>query len=180
MITLVLSTMALADDIDSVVTKIEAKYTDVDSISATFTQETSNVMLNTPFTQEGVLAIARPSLLHWEISAPMEQHYYADKEKITVWTPSQNQAIISANQANSNDVSALLTNLNELRNRYKIELVSSEDNLLHLQLSSEKLDGDIQLWFSENDFILRQVQVNTPNANTKAQLIKFQILCANK
>ena len=91
-------------------------------------------------------------------------------EKITVWTPSQNQAIISSNQENSHDVSALLTNLNELKSKYNIELLDKEDELIHLKLSSEKLDGEIQLWFSENDYILRQVLVNTSNAKTKVVL----------
>jgi len=167
---ILLTTFSFADDINGYIDNIEAKYTDVSSLSATFTQETSNVMLSTPFVQEGRLSIARPHYLHWKIATPMEQHFYADKEKITVWTPSQNQAIISSNQEQSHDVSALLTNLNDLKKRYKIELIDTENGQFHLKLSSEKMDGEIQLWFTENDYILRQVQVSTKNSNTKVTL----------
>ncbi len=170
MIFIYLSSLSFADDIDSYINNIEAKYTDVSSITATFVQETSNVMLATPFVQEGRLSLARPHYLHWKISTPMEQHFYADQEKITVWTPSQNQAIISSNQEQSNDVSSLLTNLNDLRNRYKIELVDTQNDQFHLKLSSEKMDGHIQLWFTENDYILRQVKVTTKNSNTMVTL----------
>ena len=32
------------------------------------------------------------------VQKPMEQHFYADAEKITIWSPVQNQVIISSNQ----------------------------------------------------------------------------------
>jgi outer membrane lipoprotein-sorting protein len=165
-----LTAFSFANEVDTYIDNIEVKYRDVQSLSATFTQETSNVMLKSPYLQKGTFALSRPHFLHWEVTSPLEQHYYADKDKITVWTPSQNQAIISSNQETSHDVSTLLTNLNELKTKYNIELLDNENEQIHLKLSSEKLDGDIELWFTQKDYLLNQVLVQTSNAKTKVIL----------
>ena len=165
-----LTAFSFADEVDTYINSIEVKYRDVQSLSATFTQETSNVMLQTPYLQQGTFALSKPHFLHWEVTSPLEQHYYADKDKITVWTPSQNQAIISSNQETSHDVSSLLTNLNELKTRYNIVLLDKENDQIHLKLSSDKLDGEIELWFTQKDYVLNQVMVNTSNAKTKVIL----------
>lgn len=173
---------AFAQDIDTHLVQIEKKYKDVQGLRADFTQETSNAMLKKPMVQEGTLTVSRPGLLHWRIDKPMEQHYYADKDKITVWTPSQNQAIISSNQEKSTDISNLLTNLNALRDQYKIELVDEENKQVHLKLSGKDAntatgmgDGSIQLWFSQSEYVLQQVLVDTPNASTKVTFQEVRI-----
>ena len=174
---------AFAQNIDTHLVQIEKKYKDVQGLRADFTQETSNAMLKKPMVQEGTLTVSRPGLLHWRIDKPMEQHYYADKEKITVWTPSQNQAIISSNQEKSTDISNLLTNLNALRDQYEIELVDEENKQVHLRLSGKNAnsantmgEGSIQLWFSQSEYVLQQVLVDTPNASTK---VTFQEVSIN-
>ena len=80
-----LTALSFADEVDTYIENIEGKYRDVQGLSASFTQETSNVMLTTPYEQKGTFALSRPHFLHWEVITPLEQHYYADKDKITVW-----------------------------------------------------------------------------------------------
>lgn len=159
--------LAHADNLDQHLAAIEMKYKDVVGIQANFKQETGNEFLPAPFVQEGKLSIEKPSNLHWEFNLPMEQHYYADVEKITVWTPSQNQALISSNQAQSQQLTSLLTDLSGLKSKYKIALVSEEDSKVQLSLQSEKMEGKIQLWFSQTEYVLQEVLIETSNATTK-------------
>ena len=40
-----------------------------------------------------------------------------------------------------------------IHRKIELELIDTENKQLHIKLSSEKMDGDIQLWFTENDYI---------------------------
>ena len=93
----------------------------------------SNDLIPSLLGSRRVLNISRPAALHWKVERPMEQHFYADAESITVWTPSTNQAIITANQQ-TDDISALLTDIGGLRDKYFVQLVEIE-----LQISSSSL-----------------------------------------
>ena len=166
---------AHADNLDAHLTEIEKKYKDVTAIQANFKQETSNEFLPAPFVQEGQLSIAKPSNLHWEFQSPMEQHYYADAEKITVWTPSQNQALISSNQEQSEQLTSILTDLSGLKKKYNIQLVDEKDEKLHFSLQSEKLDGKIQIWFSQKEYVLQEVLVETSQATTKLSFQEMKL-----
>ncbi len=167
--------LAHADNLDVHLTKIEEKYKGVKAIQAKFKQETSNEFLPAPFVQEGQLSIAKPSNLHWEFQSPMEQHYYADSEKITVWTPSQNQALISSNQEQSEQMTSILTDLSGLKDKYNIQLVDEKNERLHFSLKSAKTEGKIQLWFSQKEYVLQEVLVETSQATTKLSFAEMNL-----
>jgi outer membrane lipoprotein-sorting protein len=171
----------LANPLDAHLKEIEIKYKDVQGISATFVQETSNDLIPKPVVQEGVLNISRPSALHWKVEKPMEQHFYADAQSITVWTPSSNQAIITANQQ-SDDISALLTDIGGLRDKYVIQLVEMPEtsDMVQFSLAAKEqtagMDGELKLWFSTVDYTLKEILVDSPNAKTK---LTFNALTLN-
>ena len=167
--------VAQAGDLDQYLGEIEKKYKDVTALQASFKQETSNEFLPAPFVQEGELSISKPSLLHWAFRSPMEQHYYADAEKITVWTPSQNQALISSNQEQSEQLTSILTDLSSLKEKFNIQLVDEKEDRLHFSLQSEKLDGKIQLWFSQKEYVLQEVLVETSQATTKLSFAEMTL-----
>jgi outer membrane lipoprotein carrier protein len=166
---------AFAGTVDQYLGEIEKKYTGVEALQASFTQETKNELLPTAFVQQGKLSLAKPSKLHWNISSPMEQHYYADAEKLTVWTPSTNQAIISSNQSQSDEMTSLLTNLNKLKDKYDIRLLDEEAEKIHLSLTSEAQNAKIELWFSQTGYVLETIVVETANATTKLQFTDLQL-----
>ena len=110
----------------------------------------------------------------------MEQHFYADSEKITVWSPAQNQVIITPNQQ-SDDISALLTDLPALREKYLIQLINDGDDStqVHFSLSPNNsqsdLQGGLELWFSKETYILQKVEVNSPQAKTTVQFSSLNL-----
>lgn len=173
--TLLSFNLAHADNLDQYLGEIEKKYKDVTAIQANFKQETSNEFLPAPFVQEGQLSIQKPSNLHWEFQSPMEQHYYADAEKITVWTPSQNQALISSNQEQSEQLTSILTDISRMKEKFNIQLVDEKDEKLHFSLKSEKIDGKIQLWFSQKEYVLQEVLVETAQATTKLSFAETKL-----
>lgn len=178
---LTMMNFGLANPLDTHLKEIETKYRDVQGISARFVQETSNELIPKPVVQEGVLNISRPSVLHWKVERPMEQHFYADTESITVWTPSTNQAIITVNQQ-TDDISALLTDIGGLRDKYLIQLVEMPEVSDTVQFSlapKEKtsgMEGELKLWFSTVDYTLKEILVDSPNAQTK---LTFKALTLN-
>lgn len=164
-----------AGDVDSYLGEIEAKYKDVKALKVNFTQETSNEFLPAPYIQEGKLSLAKPSNLHWNITSPVEQHYYVDAEKLTVWNPAQNQAIISSNEAQNSEITSLLTNLSKLKEQYKIQLVDEEAERIHFKLQSQELQGELELWFSQKELFLEEITVKTSNATTKLKFSAFDL-----
>jgi outer membrane lipoprotein-sorting protein len=178
-----LSSMAFANPLDEHLAKIEQTYKDVKGIEAKFVQETSNAFLPKPMVQEGALYIAKPSQLHWEFQTPLEQHFYADAEKITVWSPVQNTVLISPNLQND-DVSAILTDLSGLKDKYLIQLIEDASNPQWVQFSlspkDEKGDsalaqGDFTLAFDSQAYLLSQVIVKTENATTTLKFAEMTL-----
>ena len=110
----------------------------------------------------------------------MEHHFYADSENITVWSPAQNQVIITPNQQ-SDDISALLTDLPGLREKYLIQLINDGDDStqVHFSLSPNNpqsdLQGGLELWFSKETYILQKVEVNSPQAKTTVQFSSLNL-----
>jgi outer membrane lipoprotein-sorting protein len=172
--------IGFANPLDEHLDKISDKYKGVTGIRASFIQETSNPFLPKPVVQEGFVHISKPSLLHWEFQKPMEQHFYADAEKITIWSPVQNQVIISSNQQND-DISALLTDLPSLQEKYVIQLVETEEtpNLVQFSLQSKEenplAQGDFSLWFDKTNYILQRVVVKTENALTTVKFANMSL-----
>lgn len=172
--------IGFANPLDEHLDEISEKYKGVTGITASFVQETSNPFLPKPVVQEGFVHISKPSLLHWEFQKPMEQHFYADAEKITIWSPVQNQVIISSNQQND-DISALLTDLPSLQEKYVIQLVETEEtpNLVQFSLQSKEenplAQGDFSLWFDKTNYILQRVVVKTENALTTVKFANMSL-----
>ena len=110
----------------------------------------------------------------------MEQHFYADAEKITIWSPVQNQVIISANQQND-DISALLTDLPSLKEKYVIQLVESKETPEMVQFSLQPKEknalaqGDFSLWFDRTNYVLQRVVVKTENALTTVKFANMSL-----
>ena len=169
-----------ANPLDDHLDKISDKYKGVTGIKASFIQETSNPFLPKPVIQEGFVHISKPSLLHWEFQKPMEQHFYADAEKITIWSPVQNQVIISSNQQND-DISALLTDLPSLQEKYVIQLVENEETPSMVQFSLQPKEenplaqGDFSLWFDKTNYVLQRVVVKTENALTTVKFANMSL-----
>lgn len=169
-----------ANPLDEHLDKISDKYKGVTGIEASFVQETSNPFLPKPVVQEGFVHISKPSLLHWEFQKPMEQHFYADAEKITIWSPVQNQVIISSNQQND-DISALLTDLPSLKEKYVIQLVETEETPEMVQFSLQPKEenplaqGDFSLWFDKTNYVLQRVVVKTENALTTVKFANMSL-----
>lgn len=179
-----LTAIVFANPLDEHLAKIEETYKDVKGIEAKFVQETSNPFLPKPMVQDGVLHISKPSQLHWEFQTPVEQHFYADTEKITVWSPVQNTVLISPNLQND-DVSAILTDLSSLKDKYLIQLIEESSNPQSVQFSLSPKDakgdnpltqGDFTLAFDSKTYLLSQVIVKTENATTT---LKFADMTLN-
>lgn len=172
--------IGFANPLNEHLDKISDKYKGVTGIEASFIQETSNPFLPKPVVQEGLVHISKPSLLHWEFQKPMEQHFYADAEKITIWSPVQNQVIISSNQQND-DISALLTDLPSLQEKYVIQLVETDETPDLVQFSLQPKEenplaqGDFSLWFDKTSYILQRVVVKTENALTTVKFANMSL-----
>lgn len=82
---------ALAD----VVRKIQAAYEKTSDWKAEFQQITRIEGFDTPITSRGKLYIKKPDKLRWDYSEPNRHQIMVNAQKIWIYTPEQNQVIVS-------------------------------------------------------------------------------------
>ncbi|MBI3812751.1 MAG: outer membrane lipoprotein carrier protein LolA [Nitrospirae bacterium] len=82
---------ALAD----VIRKIQAAYESTNDWTAEFQQVTRIEGFDTPITARGKLYIKKPNKLRWDYSEPNHHQIMVNELKIWIYTPEQNQVIVS-------------------------------------------------------------------------------------
>lgn len=82
---------ALAD----MVRKIQAAYESTNDWTAEFQQVTRIEGFDTPIASRGKLYIKKPNKLRWDYSEPNRHQIMVNEQKIWIYTPEQNQVIVS-------------------------------------------------------------------------------------
>ena len=105
----------------------------------------------------------------------MEQHFYADAEKITIWSPVQNQVIISANQ--QNDDISLADRFTKFTRKYVIQLWKRRDPKLAVFLQTKKrmhCPGDFHCGLTRPSYFTTS-GVKTENALTTVKFANMSL-----
>lgn len=78
-----------------VIRKIQAAYENTTDWKAEFQQVTRIEGFDTPITSRGKLYIKKPDKLRWDYSEPNRDQIMVNEQKIWIYTPEQNQVIVS-------------------------------------------------------------------------------------
>lgn len=132
---------AVAADASALVAKVEAKYKDVTSIKAAFTQVSKSELFGDEKV-EGDLTVKRPDKMRWAFGA--EKLFVTDGKRMWIYTAEDRQVIeyddISGARSNAD---ALLTSLDKLDEQFKIDLLESSDTEHKLALAPRE-DGQFK------------------------------------
>ncbi|MEL6345730.1 MAG: outer membrane lipoprotein chaperone LolA [Myxococcota bacterium] len=188
------SPLALAEDSPAMTTAqlieaVETAYSEVQAVKADFVQ-TSASAITGQTTQQGILELKRPQKARWEFTAPQKSLLVADGQKIWIYTPADNQVIVTPDVGGASnptsDLMGLLTDLSQVNQYFDVKTTEDGDTTGHtLQLTptDDELKAQIQtlqLTLSRDEYLLQKMvmtdafgQVTTlefSNVNLKAQI----------
>ena len=108
-----------------------------------------------PQQSSGVVAIARPGKLRWEIQKPFPQLVVGDGEKIWIHDPELQQVTVrKAGQAIGGSPAALLSGSNELERNFTLKEAGEADGLAWVEATPKVSDSGferVRLGFSGSD-----------------------------
>ena len=79
--------LAIADDLDSVLKGIKLRYGSIEDLKAGFHQETMVKTLGRPQTKSGTVMFKRPDMMRWDYTAPNEQRLITDGYSLWLYQP---------------------------------------------------------------------------------------------
>ncbi len=77
-----------------VVDKVQTQYESISSLTADFTQESTNKMLGQTQTTKGKVYFEKAGLMRWEYTAPPKSTWVSDGKRLWFYQPEENQVIV--------------------------------------------------------------------------------------
>ena len=87
-----LSAPARAAELEDVLARFDRVQDSIQTLSAQFTETTSNQLLKDPIVAEGLLYMTKPAAIRWEYRTPEEMRFVIADDVYTGYFPAQNRA----------------------------------------------------------------------------------------
>ncbi len=91
-----LTTVAQArgsDDVEALVTRVDARYAQIKDFQADFVQETRIQGFDTPIRSSGRVYLKKPGRLRWDYLEPSVEHIYVHQDQLSMYVPAHNQVL---------------------------------------------------------------------------------------
>ena len=89
---LVCASPLLAADLNHVLAEFDRVQASIETLSAEFTETTTNPMLNAPIVAEGRFYMTKPDAIRWEYSSPEEMRFVISEDEYTGYFPARKRA----------------------------------------------------------------------------------------
>ncbi len=90
------STAAAQGTPEELAQKVEARYEQIEDLSADFTQSTTIEGFGTPLTSSGHLYIKKPGLLRWDYREPSRERIYVRGNDLKMYVPEHEQVVVGS------------------------------------------------------------------------------------
>lgn len=116
-------------DLNKVVDGIQAKYEEIDSFHATFTQEATVKALDKVQTAEGEVWFKKPGMMRWNYYRPSKDEIVSDGQTMWYYTEQENQVIETPIRGVSDDqtTTTLLSGLGEINKLFNASFSEAEN-----------------------------------------------------
>ena len=81
------------DDLEALVTRVDARYAQIKDFQADFVQETRIQGFDTPLRSSGRVYLKKPGRLRWDYMEPSVEHIYVHQDQLSVYVPAHNQVL---------------------------------------------------------------------------------------
>ena len=160
-----------------VIDAVEAKYADVDTLSAQFTQTTKSELYGAE-AQSGTMTLMRPAKMRWTFDGDGKE-FVTDGSTMWIYSPGDNQVLKYSDVSQSAGAAdSLLQSLDRISEMFDIELLEETDTSKQLKLMPKgdqaqvkaitlTLDGD---YLVQNVTIIDAFDTSTALSFEKVQL----------
>ena len=177
-----------AAELDEVLKRFDAVQDSVGTLSAEFTETTTNSLLIDPISAEGRFFMTKPDSIRWEYSFPEEMRFVIFQDEYTGYFPKQKRAEKRNIQRWSEHIFrffGLGQGSQELMKFYKITLDPTHDSasgtyLLVLEPTKRRVRKripEVRFWLDAETYLPRKVEYRSKSGN--ARTIEFQEIRLN-
>jgi outer membrane lipoprotein-sorting protein len=179
------ATPLLAADLEQVLIEFDAVQESIRTISAEFTETTTNRLLNDPIVAEGNFYMTKPDAIRWEYTAPEEMRFVIAQDRYTGYFPNQKRAETRNIQRWSDHLFrffGLGQGSTELSKFYEITLGGEEDETYLLVLHPKKKRArkrvqEVRFWIDTTTYLPRRVEYVGKDGN--GRVIRFHEIRLN-
>lgn len=180
--------IAVADDLGEVLTRFDEVQDSISTLSAEFTETTTNQLLIDPISAEGRFFMTKPDSIRWEYSFPEEMRFVIFQDQYTGYFPKQRRAEKRNIQRWSEHIFrffGLGQGSQELMKFYDITLDAGHDSstgtyLLVLAPTKRRVRKripEVRFWLDTETFLPRKVEYRSKSGN--ARTVEFHEIRLN-
>ncbi len=163
----------------ALIEKVEARFAQVKTIKARFTQEFFDAATGQTLRSGGTLLLKKPLKMLWRYAAPEEQSILSDGKRLYMHVPAQRQVIVQplANALNSRSPALFLAGGRRLQEIFRVAVVprGNDSKMNEAALSLEPKEESLTVTriiirFSTDDYTIRSFTLHdwTGNRSTVA------------
>ncbi len=137
--------IGFADELDTIIAKVQKAYDGIQDIQATFFQFTTSASLKETQKAEGVVYFKKPGMMKWEYKTPARDIIMSDG--ITIWIYQQDIGQVMVGNALDNGTSIsnnFLAGMGNLKKDFDIEMAEGDNNAHVLKLKPKASQPNLQ------------------------------------
>ncbi|MBI5682196.1 MAG: outer membrane lipoprotein chaperone LolA [Deltaproteobacteria bacterium] len=114
---------AAADDIDSIIVRVQKVYDGISDMKAGFIQETTSTTLKETQRAEGIVYFKKPNMMRWEYSHPNKDVIVSSGETIWIYQVDLGQVVVSKLSLEDKTLSQhFLSGLGDIKKDFNVKL----------------------------------------------------------
>ena len=140
-----LSTVVYADDLNTIVSRLQKTYEGIQDIQADFVQFTTSAAIKQTHKADGVVYFKKPGMMKWEYKSPNKDIIVSDGIDIWVYQHDIGQVMIGNALASGTSISNnFLAGIGNLKKDFDIELAEKENATYLLKLNPKTPQPNVQ------------------------------------
>lgn len=126
---------AAAEELDSIIARVQKVYGDISDMKADFVQETTSLTFKEGIKSEGMVYFKKPGMMRWEYSNPNKDVIVSNGETIWVYQPDLGQVIVSSLSQEDKTLSQnILSGMGNLKKDFEVRLGGETNDAYNLIL----------------------------------------------
>lgn len=147
-------------DVEDVVSRLQKRYSEITTLSASFIQEAFSAALGSTQTSTGKVWFKKPGKMRWLYEEPAGDELTSDGTTFWLYQADLNQVVVRpAEEVTSSIATDFLTGVGVLKSEFKITLDGKDDDVFRLGLMPKKEIPNIRKLMIEvtmDDFFIKR------------------------
>jgi outer membrane lipoprotein carrier protein len=170
-----LPAVVCADDLNTIIAKVQKTYDGIHDIQANFTQITTSASIKETQKAEGVVYFKKPGMMKWEYKSPEKDIIVSDGTTIWIYQQDIGQVMVGNALDNGTSISNnFLAGMGNIKKDFAIEMAEGDNNTHLLKLSPKTAQPNLRKLYIAVDkktfLVIRTIVYDMLNNETKVIL----------